>query len=372
METKPYSRLGSVLAGQLGRRPTTWLAAQCDVSRPAVSQWLAGETRPHKRLLPHIARILSLDVNEVMELAGYDTEEGKKSTYLQAVGTDDIEYAKNAVASFYRVQLEGNAPRACKMIDEWLPWVETKKKAAYGTSLYDELLKTQAQALYQKGDAYTEFLTPSEYLDDSFKVAGILEEFAEECEDDRVASTIDRLAHYRFGELWYHNKQPIKAIEAYNRALTGLSKSDYDDLALEAVRTIAVCQTLRTDLNEIEKCREVRKLRNKARSLIDTGKFSDEMVIETLEGIGLAESKVNLLEAHKTIDEAMGIINTKNMRVPFRSVQVIRSQLELVRHDPGQRSFVQVRGEEGRQLARLFGYKKYEHWFEGVLNQVLN
>jgi DNA-binding XRE family transcriptional regulator len=64
MEKPVYNRIKAVLAER--RRTNYWLADQLKVNRTTVSKWCRNEMQPRVETLFHIAKVLEVDVRELL------------------------------------------------------------------------------------------------------------------------------------------------------------------------------------------------------------------------------------------------------------------------------------------------------------------
>lgn len=373
MDEQPYKELGDRLLHALGTRTITWLAERCGVSRPAASQWVSGKLRPERLRVPSIAEALGLAEEEILR-AGHYSEEGSRGVFaVAALASADVDRAREDVDDFYQTRVRGDALRTISKIDAWLPWLESKKRVTKSSRLYQELLLVQAHALYQKAESYMELLPPKDLTTIASTVVDAMYALANECDHATAQEEVKRLADYQAAAIEYHNGNYGRAVAAYEAILDDVDSKTFDGRALEAERTLAICYAYRKDLRVTEKRREISRLHKKIQSKVATGQFSDEIVTETLEGVGRALGLVGMpSEGYALIKDGEAIITSNNLLTPFRVVQLIKSELEIIYQDPTEKSFLQIRGEEGLRLARLFRYKRYEQRILQLLTMALN
>lgn len=64
MNKPVYNRIKAVLAER--RKTNNWLADQLQVNRTTVSKWCRNEMQPRVETLFHIAKVLEVDVGELL------------------------------------------------------------------------------------------------------------------------------------------------------------------------------------------------------------------------------------------------------------------------------------------------------------------
>ena len=74
MDKEVYNRIKAVLAEK--GKTNNWLADQLEMNRTTVSKWCRNEMQPRVENLFHIAKVLEIDVRELL----ISTEERKQIT----------------------------------------------------------------------------------------------------------------------------------------------------------------------------------------------------------------------------------------------------------------------------------------------------
>ncbi|UTW65841.1 helix-turn-helix transcriptional regulator [bacterium SCSIO 12643] len=64
MDKEVYNRIKAVLAEQ--GKTNNWLADQLEMNRTTVSKWCRNEMQPRVETLFHIAKVLDIDVRELL------------------------------------------------------------------------------------------------------------------------------------------------------------------------------------------------------------------------------------------------------------------------------------------------------------------
>lgn len=98
--------------------------------------------------------------------------------------------------------------------------------------------------------------------------------------------------------------------------------------------------------------------------------------IVILEGLGRAQGIVKIGEGLNTLRKAKEIYadqKKKKNNYIFQEIQLIRSNLEIIKHlSPGRKSEMQTTGEKGLLKALKYGYKRHGRKIEGFLSSTLN
>jgi hypothetical protein len=110
---------------------------------------------------------------------------------------------------------------------------------------------------------------------------------------------------------------------------------------------------------------EVKKAGKQILNIVEQGNFSTlEHVSLAYEGLGLAQSLVSLPQALDNIERGWATyrkIESEGNRVPFRSIQLARSELTTItKLSPTDKKLIERRGKEFIRLAQIFGYARHE------------
>lgn len=349
------------------------------LSQPQIARIEQGLHLPRDyNTLEKYAEALRLDSSErheLFRLAGYVinvTTENEQDQAVKRGREEDSASSKEWLLNVYKdytkrikqVAVSGDPYFAIEMTS----FISDELRKVTSTSLFlrsrGQFLPILAQVLFQRAHLYTEISMSDDIQIATEPVIAELRSVAKDIQDNSFVGYPNLIQGY----VMYHRRNYVGSIQVLMEAMDTVS--DLDN-RLEALRALALDWAYLHDKNRYK------EVEIKVRRLIEYGKFSDlEQVCETLEGLGRARGLLNLPLAFETLAEGRQYyakLNTQNTIAPLRDIQLIRSQLEVIKQvSPSDTQLLETIGNEGLKLAQQHGYRRHAMQIKTILERVLN
>ena len=243
---------------------------------------------------------------------------------------------------------------------------QLRKTILSSSRIREPLQKTLAWLLLVQVGSYLEIGLPAELSGCTTPLIKEVQDIAKEYDDKHLLGS----AYFNIGDVYYIKKQYEDAIPWLNLA-SDLLKDD-KDLSLRINRTLALSLANRQEKKEFLRVKE------RVMGLIDDGAFTTlRPVCQVLEGIG---SGLGILkspnDALRVLEEAQNkyeIMITKDGKMPFLSVQIARSQIEVMNNlGSKDKGLIEEIGKEGLRMASEYGFHRYENHINNILEESLN
>jgi transcriptional regulator with XRE-family HTH domain len=357
------------------RRDELGLTQSQIAKRTGISQpWLSRiESGSYDNLSPEIVRVLA----ECYKLS--QEERAEWFEILYAISPENVGSVPDAswtnydfrieafttdLKTIHRMRAEGNTSLCLETAGDVAKRLQKFLKEISDAERQKPLLRLYALIKLEEAKAYT-WCIPSD------NIWAVTRPIVEEVKD--IAKRGDDaelfgLAEFREGDAYYIAGHHHLSQRLLNRALEKIADADTQ---LWILRNVAL------NWAYLAAEEHFRKVESAIQDLINrSSSFGLDRLCNALEGLARAQGILGLSEAFQTWSmggEIYAKMKRENKMAPFREVELIRTQLELIRHfHPRATRRLEAIGQRGLFLAREFGYLRHEKYIQNTLFGVLN
>jgi transcriptional regulator with XRE-family HTH domain len=353
----PYRQLGQVINEGLlsSNRKQKDLAGMLGIAESTMSEYLHGYTRPAPARLAHLARLLRLDLIEVIQASGYEGVD-IEPLYVQmgplTLGTDEfIDHARNRVDDVAKMRFRISPQLSLVESSYLISDLERRIEFERGITR-KELQRLLMQTLHVRIHSNLDFRLPGEAVHFTLPDYRYALDLAQETGDIAgQAASASWLV-----DMYYVGKDYRKAVQHGEALLDEIDTHNARDYFVALVSLLVSYGYVgqRDNFKAVERLVLQLMDRNVFSSPYDRVIFLERMA-RARALLGLGEIDTRLQDAERELGSLVATV------MPLRKIALLRTRLLSLRSTEKRSDIDQV-GElikEGLGLAREFGYRRH-------------